>query len=232
MPSGRLNDTMFPIELLLVHQVEPARSQRASGGPRAYSQSRCAGCRAGASSRVPAEARWPGLETTDARPLTARWALRDPTTMDFLAGRGLRRRTAGHAGMASFAHDAGGDRRDDERHVGRAGAGAGLGSARAPAGRRRSGRRARRPRRRRRASADPYGIALDPHGPVYIADAGDNNRIRVLRTDGSVVTLAGGTEGFRDGLGAAAQFDTPSGRRSMRPAICMSPTPATTRSAR
>ena len=59
--------------------------------------------------------------------------------------------------------------------------------------------------------ADPYALALDPHGALYVSDGGDNDRIRVLRTDGSVATLAGGTEGFQDGQGAAARFDTPSG---------------------
>ena len=59
--------------------------------------------------------------------------------------------------------------------------------------------------------ADPYGIALDPHGTLYVSDGGDNDRIRMLRPDGSVATLAGGVEGFQDGQGAAARFDTPSG---------------------
>ena len=59
--------------------------------------------------------------------------------------------------------------------------------------------------------ADPYGIALDPHGALYVSDAGATDRIRVLRTDGTVATLAGGSEGFQDGQGAAARFDTPSG---------------------
>ena len=59
--------------------------------------------------------------------------------------------------------------------------------------------------------ADPYGLALDPHGALYVSDGGDNDRIRVLRTDGTVATLAGGAEGFHDGQGAAARFDTPSG---------------------
>ncbi|RDZ29561.1 gluconolaconase [Lysobacter silvisoli] len=59
--------------------------------------------------------------------------------------------------------------------------------------------------------ADPYGLALGRDGTVYVADAGDNNRIRAIRADGSVVTLAGADEGFRDGVGAAAAFDTPSG---------------------
>ncbi len=59
--------------------------------------------------------------------------------------------------------------------------------------------------------ADPYGIALDPHGALYVSDAGDNNRIRVLRTDGTLATLAGGVEGFQDGQGVGARFNTPSG---------------------
>jgi len=59
--------------------------------------------------------------------------------------------------------------------------------------------------------SDPYGLALDPHGALYVSDGGENDRIRVLRADGSVATLAGGAEGFQDGQGAAARFDTPSG---------------------
>ena len=59
--------------------------------------------------------------------------------------------------------------------------------------------------------ADPYGLALDPHGTLYVSDGGDNDRIRALRVDGTVATLAGGVEGFQDGQGAAARFNTPSG---------------------
>ena len=59
--------------------------------------------------------------------------------------------------------------------------------------------------------ADPYGLAWDPHGTLYVSDGGDNDRIRVLHADGSVATLAGGVEGFQDGQGAAARFNTPSG---------------------
>lgn len=59
--------------------------------------------------------------------------------------------------------------------------------------------------------ADPYGLAVDAQGTLYIADGGDTNRIRSLRADGHVHTLAGGREGFADGVGAAAAFNTPSG---------------------
>lgn len=58
--------------------------------------------------------------------------------------------------------------------------------------------------------SDPYGVAIDPRGAVYVADGGDANRIRVVRPDGAVVTLAGGKEGFVDGMGTAAALHTPS----------------------
>ena len=58
---------------------------------------------------------------------------------------------------------------------------------------------------------DPYGIAVAPDGTMYVADAGDNNRIRRIGIDGAVTTLAGFNEGFADGDGTAARFDTPSG---------------------
>ena len=59
--------------------------------------------------------------------------------------------------------------------------------------------------------ADPYALAVDAHGVAYIADAGDNNRIRRVYPDGRVDTLAGIGEGWRDGPGVQAQFHTPSG---------------------
>jgi sugar lactone lactonase YvrE len=59
--------------------------------------------------------------------------------------------------------------------------------------------------------ADPFGVAVNDDGVVYLADAGDTNRILKIATDGSVTTLAGGTEGFADGAGAQASFNTPSG---------------------
>jgi len=58
--------------------------------------------------------------------------------------------------------------------------------------------------------SDPYGVAIGPRGAIYVADGGEANRIRVIGPDGAVSTLAGGKEGFTDGLGSAAAFHTPS----------------------
>ena len=59
--------------------------------------------------------------------------------------------------------------------------------------------------------ADPFGIAVGDEGVVYVADAGDSNRILKIAPDGTVTTLAGGREGFADGAGGQASFHTPSG---------------------
>jgi sugar lactone lactonase YvrE len=59
--------------------------------------------------------------------------------------------------------------------------------------------------------SDPFGLAVDKEGNLYVADAGENNRIRKVMPDGTVTTLAGGEEGFQDGQGASARFNTPSG---------------------
>jgi len=59
--------------------------------------------------------------------------------------------------------------------------------------------------------ADPFGLAIDRQGTLYIADAGDTNRIRKMSPEGVVTSLAGGREGFADGTAAEAAFNTPSG---------------------
>lgn len=58
--------------------------------------------------------------------------------------------------------------------------------------------------------SDPFGVAIAGDGTIYVADAGESNRIRKISADGNVTTLAGGAEGFADGTGAAASFNTPS----------------------
>lgn len=59
--------------------------------------------------------------------------------------------------------------------------------------------------------SDPFGVALDSRGNVYVADAGEHNRIVKIAPDGASSVLAGGAEAFADGVGAAASFHTPSG---------------------
>lgn len=58
---------------------------------------------------------------------------------------------------------------------------------------------------------DPFGVVPDEEGNLYVTDAGDNNRIRKITPDGQVSTLAGSSEGFADGIGSSAAFNTPSG---------------------
>jgi DNA-binding beta-propeller fold protein YncE len=64
----------------------------------------------------------------------------------------------------------------------------------------------------RAAFSDPSGIAVAPDGRIYVADAGDSNRVRRIDPDGLVVTLAGGAgERLLDGPRGMAAFHTPSG---------------------
>jgi ABC-type branched-subunit amino acid transport system substrate-binding protein/sugar lactone lactonase YvrE len=57
----------------------------------------------------------------------------------------------------------------------------------------------------------PESLAVDDRGNVYVADS-SNHRIRVIRSDGTVSTLAGdGGAGHRDGPAVQAQFYYPTG---------------------
>jgi DNA-binding beta-propeller fold protein YncE len=60
------------------------------------------------------------------------------------------------------------------------------------------------------ALSDPFGVAVAKDGTLYIADAGESNRIHKISPEGTLTTLAGGKEGFSDGAGAAASFNSPS----------------------
>ncbi len=61
------------------------------------------------------------------------------------------------------------------------------------------------------AFSDPFGVAVDTDGNVFIADAGECNCIRKITPQGNVETIAGSEEGFADGKASAAKFNTPSG---------------------
>ena len=59
--------------------------------------------------------------------------------------------------------------------------------------------------------SDPFGIAVDAAGNSYVTDAGDQNLVLKITPDGRVLSIAGGGEGWRDGAGTDARFNTPSG---------------------
>lgn len=56
----------------------------------------------------------------------------------------------------------------------------------------------------------PEGLVVDVSNNVFIADSG-NNAIRKVTAAGVVTTVAGGTYGTNDGVGAAARFSGPYG---------------------
>lgn len=59
--------------------------------------------------------------------------------------------------------------------------------------------------------SDPFGVAVAADGSIYFSDAGDYNRIQKITPDGNVTTVAGGArEGFGDGAGSDALFNSPS----------------------
>lgn len=55
----------------------------------------------------------------------------------------------------------------------------------------------------------PIGVAVAPDGKIFVSDT-YNDKIRVIE-NGTVSTFAGSSEGFADGIGIEAKFDTPCG---------------------
>ena len=60
----------------------------------------------------------------------------------------------------------------------------------------------------------PSGIDVNAKGEIFIADTG-NHTIRMITTDGRLITLAGvpGIAGFADGVASSARFAGPVGIR-------------------
>ena len=61
------------------------------------------------------------------------------------------------------------------------------------------------------ALSDPFGIAVGADGSIYMTDAGNQDRIQMIAPDGKISSIAGGVEGFVDGVGDKALFNSPSG---------------------
>ena len=80
----------------------------------------------------------------------------------------------------------------------------------------------------------PWGVALDGNGNVYFTDQG-NNRVREIKTNGVIVTIAGtGTAGFSgdDGAATAPWSTSPAPSPSIPWATSFSPTRSTIASAK
>ena len=58
--------------------------------------------------------------------------------------------------------------------------------------------------------SDPFGVAVGADGSIYFTDAGDQNRIQKIMPDGNVTSIAGGVEGYGDGVEDKALFNSPS----------------------
>ena len=57
----------------------------------------------------------------------------------------------------------------------------------------------------------PYDVDTDNTGNIYVVDLG-NNKIRIIKANNTVETFAGtGTQGFLDGKGDVAMFNSPAG---------------------
>lgn|GEM_PF-894905 len=57
---------------------------------------------------------------------------------------------------------------------------------------------------------NPYGLAIDRSGDIYVSDT-FNHCIRRVSPTGVVTTVAGSVKGYTDGKGAASQFNLPTG---------------------
>lgn len=58
--------------------------------------------------------------------------------------------------------------------------------------------------------AAPHWVTHDSHGNTYVSQT-EENRIRKIDSTGRVTTIAGGVQGYADGQGTLARFDTPGG---------------------
>jgi len=56
----------------------------------------------------------------------------------------------------------------------------------------------------------PIGVALDSSGNLYVADT-DGHRIRKITSEGVVTTIAGSSQGDKEGTGTEARFRNPRG---------------------
>lgn len=81
--------------------------------------------------------------------------------------------------------------------------------------------------------ASPNSVVADGTDTLYVADTGNHTIRKVVPCTGVVTTIVGtaGIFGSADGIGPAARFFTPEASRRMAPAICMSWTLRTIRSA-
>jgi hypothetical protein len=64
--------------------------------------------------------------------------------------------------------------------------------------------------------SDPFGVAVDRAGTLFVSDAGEAHAIRRVDPAGRVSLFCGGREGFDDGDAASATFRTPSGIAMLR----------------
>jgi streptogramin lyase len=59
--------------------------------------------------------------------------------------------------------------------------------------------------------AEPYGVAVGADGIIYVSDGVNGNRVHAITPHGYTAVIAGGAEGFADGVGIKARFRSPSG---------------------